>query len=156
MRAVVQRVTAAEVRVAGQVVGAIQQGMVVLLGIGQADTPKQVELIGNKILDVRIFDDETGKPNVSLRDTGYQVLVVSQFTLYADMSRGRRPGYSHAAHPDQASPLVEAMVAHLRQQGLTVATGVFGAEMQVSLTNDGPYTLIIDSDTLGYAAGIHP
>jgi D-tyrosyl-tRNA(Tyr) deacylase len=156
MRAVVQRVTAAEVQVAGAVVGAISQGMVVLLGIGQGDTHKQVELIGNKILDVRIFDDDSGKPNVSLRDTGYQVLVVSQFTLYADISRGRRPGYSHAAPPDHAAPLVEAMVAHLRNQGLTVATGVFGAEMQVSLTNDGPYTLIIDSDTLGYAAGMHP
>lgn len=156
MRAVVQRVTAAEVRVAGAVVGAIQHGMVVLLGIAPHDTSAQVELIGNKLLDVRIFDDDSGKPNVSLRDTGFPVLLVSQFTLYADLSRGRRPGYSHAAPPAHAAPLVEAMATYLRDRGVRVATGVFGAEMQVSLTNDGPYTLIIDSDTLSYPAGMHP
>lgn len=156
MRAIIQRVSQASVTVAHEIVGAIGPGMLVLLGVGQGDTTQQIEQIGRKILDLRIFDDESGKPNISLRDSGGAVLLVSQFTLYADTSRGRRPGYSHAAHPDIAAPLVDQMAAFLRENGVTVETGRFGAEMQVSLVNEGPYTIVLDSDTLHLPAGKHP
>lgn len=155
MRAIIQRVSNAQVTVANEIVGAINHGMVVLLGIGQDDTAQQIEQIGRKIIDLRIFDDESGKPNVALRDSGGAVLLISQFTLYADVSRGRRPGYSHAAHPDIAAPLVEQMAAFLRSNGITVETGQFGAEMRVALINEGPYTIILDSDTLNMPAGKH-
>lgn len=156
MRAIIQRVSQAHVSVADQTVGAITHGMVVLLGIGQDDSTVQIEQIGRKILELRIFDDESGKPNISLRDSGGAALLISQFTLYADISRGRRPGYSHAAHPDIAAPLVNQMAAFLRDNGVTVETGQFGAEMKVSLVNEGPYTIILDSDTLNLPAGKHP
>jgi D-tyrosyl-tRNA(Tyr) deacylase len=156
MRAIIQRVSQASVTVANQVVGNIDSGMVVLLGIGQGDSFQHIEQIGRKILELRIFDDESGKPNISLRDSGGAVLLVSQFTLYADTSRGRRPGYSHAAHPDIAAPLVDQMAAFLRDNGVTVATGQFGAEMQVALVNEGPYTIVLDSDTLHLPAGKLP
>lgn len=155
MRAIIQRVSQADVAVAGQTVGAITHGMVVLLGIGQGDTITQIEQIGRKILELRIFDDESGKPNISVHDSGGAVLLISQFTLYADTSRGRRPGYSHAAHPDIAAPLVDQMAAFLRTHGVKVETGQFGAEMKVSLINEGPYTIILDSDTLNLPAGKH-
>ena len=155
MRAIIQRVSQAHVAVASQTVGAITHGMVVLLGIGQDDSTVQIEQIGRKILELRIFDDESGKPNISLRDSGGAVLLISQFTLYADISRGRRTGYSHAAHPDIAAPLVDQMAAFLRDNGVTVETGQFGAEMKVSLVNEGPYTIILDSDTLNLPAGKH-
>ena len=155
MRAIVQRVRHAEVKVSDQVVGQIGAGMLVLLGIGHNDQPETVVQLGRKLLDVRIFDDAHGKPNIALKEAAGAVLLVSQFTLYADISRGRRPGYSYAAPPAVAEPLVHAMADFLRTQGVAVATGVFGAEMQVSLTNDGPYTLILDSDTLTYPAGMH-
>jgi len=153
MRAVIQRVTQASVSVHGDIVGNIGAGMLVLLGIGHGDGQTQIQQLGRKILDLRIFDDASGKPNISLLEHGGAVLVVSQFTLYADISRGRRPGYNMAAHPNDAAPLVDAMVAFLREAGVTVATGQFGAEMQVSLTNDGPYTILLDSDTLTFPAG---
>lgn len=156
MRAIIQRVSQASVTVANEIVGAIGPGMVVLLGVGQADTAQQIEQIGRKILDLRIFDDESSKPNIALRDSGGAVLLVSQFTLYADTSRGRRPGYSHAAHPDIAAPLVDQMAAFLRNHGVTVETGQFGAEMKVSLVNEGPYTIFLDSDTLNLPAGKLP
>jgi D-tyrosyl-tRNA(Tyr) deacylase len=156
MRAIIQRVSQASVTVANQVVGNIDSGMVVLLGIGQGDSFQHIEQIGRKILELRIFDDESGKPNISLRDSGGAVLLISQFTLYADTSRGRRPGYSHAAHPDIAAPLVDQMAAFLRDNGVTVATGQFGAEMQVALVNEGPYTIVLDSDTLHLPAGKLP
>lgn len=156
MRAIIQRVSQARVTVADDIVGTIGPGMLVLLGVGQGDTTQQIEQIGRKILELRIFDDASGKPNIPLRDSGGAVLLVSQFTLYADISRGRRPGYSHAAHPDIAAPLVDQMAAFLRDNGVNVETGRFGAEMQVSLVNDGPYTLILDSDTLQFPAGKLP
>lgn len=156
MRAILQRVSHAAVDVDGVRVGEIGNGLLVLLGIGQGDGHDQIAQLTKKILELRIFDDENGKPNVSLIDCGGALLVVSQFTLYADTSRGRRPGYSAAAAPAVAEPLYEATVAVLRAAGVTVATGVFGAEMQVSLTNSGPYTIILDSDTLAYPAGIVP
>ena len=154
MRAIIQRVSQAAVDVAGLRVGAIDRGMVVLLGIGHGDGPVQLDQIAKKILELRIFDDANGKPNISLVDSGGAVLLVSQFTLYADTSRGRRPGYAHAATPAVAEPLCVAMADTLRKAGVTVATGVFGAEMHVSLINDGPYTIILDSDTLTQPAGM--
>jgi len=153
MRAVIQRVTQASVSVHGEVVGAIGDGMLVLLGIGHGDGPAHIQQLGRKILELRIFDDASGKPNISLQEHGGAVLLVSQFTLYADVSRGRRPGYAHAAAPGDAAPLVDAMSAFLREAGVTVASGRFGAEMQVSLVNDGPYTILLDSDTLTLPAG---
>lgn len=156
MRAIIQRVSSARVTVANEIVGIIGPGMVVLLGIGQGDTPQQIEQIGRKILELRIFDDESGKPNISLRDSGGAVLLISQFTLYADTSRGRRPGYSHAAPPALAAPLVDLLATFLRDNSISVETGRFGAEMQVALVNEGPYTLILDSDTLNWPAGKLP
>jgi D-tyrosyl-tRNA(Tyr) deacylase len=154
MRAIIQRVTQATVDVAGVRVGAIERGVLVLLGIGHGDGPMQIDQIAKKILELRIFDDASGKPNISVVDSGGAVLLVSQFTLYADTSRGRRPGYAHAAPPAVAEPLCATMAETLRRAGVTVATGVFGAEMQVSLINDGPYTIILDSDTLTQPAGM--
>lgn len=145
MRAVIQRVTQAQVSVAGEVVGQIGAGMLVLLGIGHGDGPSQIAYIGRKIIDLRIFDDASGKPSISLRECGGAVLLVSQFTLYADTSRGRRPGYSPAALADVAAPLIDAMRDYLVSAGVPVATGRFGADMQVSLVNNGPYTLLLDS-----------
>jgi D-tyrosyl-tRNA(Tyr) deacylase len=153
MRAVIQRVTHASVHVHDELVGEIGAGMLVLLGVGHGDTSAQIAQIGRKILELRIFDDASGKPNISLQEHGGAVLLVSQFTLYADVSRGRRPGYAHAAAPADAAPLVDAMGGFLRAAGVTVATGRFGAEMQVSLINDGPYTILLDSDTLTLPAG---
>lgn len=156
MRAVLQRVTEAAVVVDGETVGAIGAGLLVLLGIGRGDGAAEIDYITKKILELRLFDDASGKPNIGILDSGGAVLVVSQFTLYADISRGRRPGYSHAAPPAEAAPLCDAVVARLRAAGVTVATGVFGAEMRVSLVNDGPYTIVLDTDTQAYPAGIVP
>ena len=141
MRAVVQRVTRARVTVDGATVGAIDgPGLVVLLGATHDDGPAQVELIARKIADLRIMRDER-----SAVDIGAPVLVVSQFTLYADTRKGRRPTWNAAAPGPVAEPLVEAVVAALRSRGLTVATGVFGADMAVELVNDGPVTLLLDA-----------
>lgn len=147
MRAVVQRVNEASVTVAGEVVGAIGRGLLVLLGVGHADGPAEAALLAEKIAGMRIFPDDTGRFNRSARDVSGAVLVVSQFTLYADTRRGRRPGFAGAAPPEQAAPLVEAFASALKSQGLTVACGSFGAHMQVALVNDGPVTIVIDSET---------
>lgn len=140
MRAVLQRVTEARVSVEGEVVGYIGPGLLVLLGVAPGDGPAQVAWMAEKIATLRIFPDEGGKMNRSVRDVGGGVLVVSQFTLYGDASKGRRPGFSGAAHPDLARPLYEALA-----DALGAARGVFGADMAVSLVNDGPVTLILDS-----------
>lgn len=141
MRAVLQRVTRARVSVDGAVVGEITRpGMVVLVGATHDDGPAQVELIARKIADLRIMRDEQ-----SLVDVGGPVLVISQFTLYADTRKGRRPSWNGAAPGPMAEPLVDALVAALRSRGLEVATGVFGADMAVELVNDGPVTLIVES-----------
>lgn len=145
MRAVVQRVSSARVRVDGAVVGAIERGFAVLLGVGRDDGEADVEYIAGKIHDVRVFPDEAGKMNRSIVEAGGAVLVVSQFTLYGDVRRGRRPSFIDAAEPARANTLYEAVVASLRTRGLTVATGVFQADMQVDLVNDGPVTLILES-----------
>lgn len=146
MRAVIQRVSRAEVRVEGAPVGAIGPGLLVLLGVGQDDGSEGARLLAEKIVQLRIFSDAEGKFNLSALDVGGGVLVVSQFTLFADTRRGRRPSFISAAPPDAAAPLVERFMDAVRAQGLTVAGGRFGAHMQVELVNDGPVTIILDSD----------
>jgi len=145
VRAVVQRVSEAAVRVDGSVVGQIGPGLVVLLGVGKGDVDSDADYLAEKVANLRILDDEAGQMNRSVLDTRGHVLVVSQFTLYGDARRGRRPGWSAAAPPEEANGLYERFVAGLRGLGLTVETGVFRAMMQVSLVNDGPVTLLLDS-----------
>jgi D-tyrosyl-tRNA(Tyr) deacylase len=147
MRLVVQRVRRAAVRVDGAVVGEIGTGAVVLAGIGTEDTPAVVEAMADKLAALRYFEDATGRTNRDLDEAGGALLVVSQFTLYADLRRGRRPGFSHAAEPARAEPMVERFVGRLRDLGARVETGRFGAEMTVELVNDGPFTLVLDSAT---------
>lgn len=148
MRAVVQRSTSARVVVDGEVVGQLdpEPGLVILLGVGPEDGEAQARLIADKIAGLRIFADEQGKINLSLRDIGGGALVVSQFTLYADLRRGRRPGFTTAAPPDIAAPLVERVMEELRTLGVPVQGGRFGADMQVELVNDGPMTIVFDTD----------
>lgn len=146
MRLVVQRVQRAVVRVAGETVGEIGSGAVVLVGIGLHDTPEVVERLADKLVGLRYFEDAEGKTNADLAAVGGALLVVSQFTLYAELRRGRRPGFSGAALPEVAGPLVERFIARLRALGAPVATGRFGAEMAVELVNDGPFTLLLDSE----------
>lgn len=145
MRAVVQRVKEASVTVDGAVVGAVGDGLVVLLGVGIGDTEGDADYLAEKVVNLRIFADEAGQMNRSVRDTGGSVMVVSQFTLYGDARRGRRPGYSAAAPPDEASRLYEYFAARVRAAGPSVATGVFRATMDVHLVNHGPVTLLLDS-----------
>ncbi|MGZ3674863.1 MAG: D-aminoacyl-tRNA deacylase [Ktedonobacterales bacterium] len=148
MRAVVQRSTLARVVVDGEVVGQLEPtpGLVILLGVGPEDGEAQARLIADKIAGLRIFADEQGKINLSLRDIGGGALVVSQFTLYADLRRGRRPGFTTAAPPEVAAPLVERVMDELRALGVPVQGGRFGADMQVELVNDGPMTIVFDTD----------
>ncbi len=140
MRAVVQRVSHAEVNVAGETIGAIGRGLAVLLGVGVGDDPRDADWMVEKIANLRIFPDAEGRMNLSVRDIQGGILVVSQFTLYGDAQKGRRPGFSAAALPALAEPLVDRVAA-----GLSAARGRFGADMQLHLTNDGPVTLILDS-----------
>lgn len=145
MRAVVQRVSRAEVRVAGEVTGRIGPGLVVLLGVGRDDTDAEAAWMLDKIVGLRIFADEAGKMNLSLEDIRGGLLVVSQFTLYGDTRKGRRPSFIDAAPPEQANALYETFVEFARAKGLSVGTGVFQAMMEVDLVNDGPVTLIVES-----------
>ena len=145
MRAVLQRVKQASVSVAGIPVGAIGKGLLVLLGVGAQDTAGDVAYIVTKTVHLRIFEDAGGRMNLSINDVGGQVLVVSQFTLYGDCRTGRRPSFSGAAEPGLARMLYERYVADLKATGLTVASGVFQAMMDVALVNDGPVTLLLDS-----------
>ncbi len=145
MRAVVQRVTHARVVVEGAEVGAIGAGVVVLLGVDRADDAADVEYMANKIAGLRIFADAADKMNLSLTQCGGEALVVSQFTLLGDCRKGRRPGFSRAAAGPRANALYTAVVERLRSIGIRVATGVFQADMQVELSNDGPITLLLDS-----------
>ena len=131
-----------------RVVGEIGAGWLVLLGIAHGDSSAQVEHLAEKVATLRCFADAAGKTNLSIADVGGSVLVVSQFTLYADVSRGRRPGFTNAAAPDVATELVEAFAHALRRHGLPVAQGEFGAHMQVQLTNDGPFTIWLDSASI--------
>jgi len=145
MRAVIQRVSQASVAVAEETVGAIDQGLMVLLGVAQGDTSKDSAYLADKTAGLRIFEDDDGKMNRSVADIGGSILVVSQFTLLGDCRKGRRPGFTDAAPPELADKLYEEYVHALRSQGVTVATGVFRANMQVSLVNDGPVTIMLDS-----------
>jgi D-tyrosyl-tRNA(Tyr) deacylase len=148
MRAVVQRVTRAKVTVEGKTIGEIQKGLVVLLGIARDDAEDDASYLANKIVALRIFDDEQGKMNVSLKDSGGGALVVSQFTLYGDVRRGLRPSWIDAAAPEIAQALYDFFCAELRKQLNHVATGGFRQMMQVELVNDGPVTILIDSRKL--------
>ena len=145
MRAVLQRVSEARVRVHGEIVGEIGRGLLVLLGVGQGDGEADARFLAEKTAGLRIFEDEQGKMNCSVEETGGAVLVVSQFTLYGDCRQGRRPGFSAAAPPELAVALYRQFVDGLRKRGLPVATGIFQAEMAVELVNDGPVTLLLDS-----------
>jgi D-tyrosyl-tRNA(Tyr) deacylase len=145
MRAVLQRVSCAEVRVGGESVGKIGRGVLVLLGVGDKDKPEDARYVTEKIAELRIFPDAGGKMNLSLRDVSGEALVVSQFTLYADTRKGRRPSFARAGAPELAKPLVAMVAKGLRAMGVAVSEGVFGASMEVELVNEGPVTLLIDS-----------
>ena len=146
MRAVIQRVTEASVTINGQINGAIKHGLVVLLGIQESDTAEDIEWLSGKIVRLRIFDDESGVMNRSVQEARGDILLISQFTLFASTRKGNRPSYGRAARPDLAIPLYEAFVRKLTEElGRPVYTGEFGADMKVSLTNDGPVTIIIDT-----------
>ncbi len=146
MRAVIQRVSEGRVTVEGRTTGEIGPGLVILLGVGANDTLAEVELLARKVTQLRIFSDEDGKFNLSALDVQAGLLVVSQFTLYADCRRGRRPSFSDAARPEVAVPLYEAFVANLRELGFRVETGQFQAMMRVEIHNDGPVTIWLDTD----------
>ncbi|MEA5020898.1 MAG: D-aminoacyl-tRNA deacylase [Gordonibacter sp.] len=148
MRAVIQRVSHAHVDIDGATVGTIEKGLLILLGVGHSDTEEQVERLWSKIFRLRIFEDEQGKTNLALPAVQGEILVVSQFTLYADCKRGNRPSFTSAASPDEANHLYECFVNRARRDVGHVETGKFGAYMDVSLTNDGPFTLVLDTDQL--------
>lgn len=145
MRAVVQRVTNADVKIDGRVNGKINDGLLVLLGVGNGDTEEDMKYIADKIIKLRIFSDENDKMNLSLEDVGGSMLVISQFTLYGDCSHGRRPYFGNAMEPVTANEMYEKFVAYIKEQGIHTETGEFGADMKVSLTNDGPVTIILES-----------
>lgn len=146
MRALVQRVEEASVSVEGEVVGSVGHGLCVFVGVTHDDTPALAQRLAQKLWKLRVFEDDDGKMNRSAEDVGGEVLAISQFTLYGDSRKGNRPSYIEAARPEVAAPLVDAVVAELRSLGATVATGVFGADMRVSLVNDGPVTLSLEID----------
>ena len=145
MRAVLQRVRRARVLVEGDVIGAIEGGLLVLLGVAPADSADQARWMADKVVGLRVFADGDGKMNLDVREAGGGILVVSQFTLFGDCKKGRRPSFVGAATPEVAIPLYEAFIAAIRAHGVRVETGRFGADMQVELVNDGPVTLILDS-----------
>jgi D-tyrosyl-tRNA(Tyr) deacylase len=145
MRVVLQRVTRAAVAVGGEVVSSIGPGYVALVGIGRGDDASLVPKMADKVVGLRIFRDDAGKTNLDLAAVGGEVLVVSQFTLYADTRKGRRPSFVYAADPTQAEPLVEAFAHALEERGVRVGRGVFGAEMTIDLVNDGPFTMVLEA-----------
>jgi D-aminoacyl-tRNA deacylase len=147
MRAVVQRVTGARVEVDGKVVGEINAGLLVLIGVTRSDSEKDAHFLAEKIVNLRIFADENGKMNRSLLESGGALLAVSQFTLYGDCRKGRRPSFDAAAPPEQARALYERFIDAVRAEGVRVETGIFQAHMSVSLTNDGPVTLLLESSS---------
>jgi D-tyrosyl-tRNA(Tyr) deacylase len=145
MRAVVQRVSEGKVVVEGQTVGEINRGLLVLLGVGDGDDDKDLEYMIDKILGLRIFEDENGKMNLSVTDVNGEILVVSQFTLYGDVRKGKRPSFTASAHPDIAEEYYEKFIYRCREKGIKTEHGVFGAHMDVSLVNSGPVTILLDS-----------
>ena len=144
MRALVQRVKKGSVSIDGKIHGAIEQGLVILLGITHEDTEKDADFVADKCVDLRIFEDENGKMNKSLEDINGSILLISQFTLYAATRKGRRPSFDAAARPEVAEPLYEYFIQKLRSRGIKVETGVFGAYMQVEIHNDGPVTMMVE------------
>lgn len=146
MRAVIQRVARSSVTVDGRVVGQINRGLLVLLGVSRTDTAESADYLADKMLGLRIFEDETGKMNLSVVDIKGSILLVSQFTLYGDVRRGKRPSFDEAAPPDHARKLYEYMIERLRASGIHCETGIFQAMMQVELVNDGPVTILLDSE----------
>ena len=152
MRAVVQRVTHASVTVEGQVIGTIGKGFLILLGVAEADTSQVADKLADKICKLRIFEDAEGKTNLSLADVGGELLVVSQFTLYADCHKGNRPSFIRAGSPDKANQLYEYFAERCRQYVPRVEQGSFGADMKVELLNDGPFTLMLEADEHGVTA----
>ncbi|MCH4170462.1 MAG: D-aminoacyl-tRNA deacylase [Lactobacillus sp.] len=146
MRIVLQRVAQAQVEIDKQVVGAISQGFVLLVGIQANDTQTEIDYLVHKIANLRVFTDDEGKMNLPISQVNGQVLSISQFTLYADTKKGNRPSYTQAAKPEISEPIYHAFNTALRHAGLEVAEGVFGADMQVSLVNDGPVTIVFDTD----------
>jgi len=148
LRAVVQRVTSARVLVKGAEVGKIDNGLVVLLGVKKGDTGSAASYLADKVCNLRIFEDEEGKMNLSLLEVGGKMLVVSQFTLYGDARKGRRPGFSDAAVAEEAAPLLDTFIRELKEKGVGVETGVFGATMLVEIHNHGPCTILLDSERI--------
>ena len=148
MRFVIQVVSEADVKIDGAVRGSIGNGFMVLVGISQDDDESVAEMMVNKLLKMRIFPDENGKTNLSLSDVGGELLIVSQFTLYADCRKGNRPSFTKAGLPEEANRLYEYVIKKCRENGFKVETGEFGADMKVSLVNEGPFTIILDSDEL--------
>jgi len=145
MKAVIQRVSRASVEIEGKVTGEIEQGLLVLLGIHTLDTSKEVDYLVRKISQMRIFEDENGKMNLDLKQVGGKILLISQFTLYADTKKGNRPGFNDAAKPEIAIPLYEEFINKLSKNNIEVQTGTFGADMQINLINNGPVTIVIDT-----------
>ncbi len=148
MRLLIQRVTSATVCIDDKPFSAIGKGLLVLLGITHSDNLQTIQRLTRKLTELRIFEDSQGKMNLSIKDVQGEILLVSQFTLYADCRRGRRPDFIQAANPQQAQELYLAFVEELRKTGIPVSTGVFAADMQINLTNDGPVTIMLDSDSL--------
>lgn len=148
MRAVIQRVTHAKVTINGKINGEIGPGLMILLGVGEKDTEKEASYLAEKCTNLRIFTDNKDKMNLSIRDISGKMLVVSQFTLYGNCRRGNRPSFTEAARPETAIPCYEAFIKALRGKGIQVETGIFGADMQVSIENDGPVTIWMDTDQM--------
>ena len=148
MRAIIQRVKSASVTVEGKVVSEIRKGLLVFLGVAQEDTPADVDYMASKIANLRIFEDDEGRMNLSLLDIGGEALIVSQFTLYGDCRKGRRPSFIHAARPEKADPLYQAFMDEISRLGVPVKAGIFQAMMDVELINDGPVTMMLDSNKL--------
>ena len=148
MRAIIQRVKSASVTVEGEIVSEIRMGLLVFLGVAQEDTPTDVDYMASKIANLRIFEDDEGRMNLSILDIGGEALVVSQFTLYGDCRKGRRPSFIHAARPEKADPLYQAFMDEISRLGVPVKAGIFQAMMDVELINDGPVTMMLDSNKL--------
>ena len=148
MRAILQRVTNADVKIDDKCAGKCGHGLMILLGVGKDDTQDQLKKLADKIIKLRIFEDENGKTNLSIKDVGGSMLIVSQFTLYWNCKKGNRPSFDGAMPPDRANEMYLEFVEYMKQNGMNVETGEFGADMKVSLTNDGPVTVYLDTDTL--------
>ncbi len=149
MRALIQRVKRASVTINSEVTGKINNGLLIFLGVGEDDTEKQVQYLVEKCTGLRIFTDEQDKMNLSVKDINGEILIVSQFTLFGDCKKGKRPSFVRAARPETAIPLYESFIAHCKNTGLNVQTGEFGADMQIELINDGPVTIWLDTEEMG-------